>query len=273
MTMYQTIIFPDFDKLDYLPEYQKKYIDEEKEYGYVLQIDDIDKQRYVEIFEGLKVIVAKDEYQLSEHFNEILLLSFIADSRKYDQLDFNFLQYFDETDKTEIAKVLLAYLEFVAYRAEREAKGLTATKPFTLSIHFSGFDTETTNKYFTEWILEQVYNAFENGKRPNHADIHASNFSDTPDGKMSLRKIREIANSKTKKPVGKIKKRVLVDFSKSIQKYLDHRTHLKTPAGKKLGAIQARLFFEILNLFGFIDEEAVTSVPADYLNSQYSKYG
>lgn len=270
--MYQTIIFPDFDKLDYLPLYQKKYIDEEKKNGSLLQIEDMEKDRYLEIYEGLKIILSKEEYGLSGHFNEILLLSFIAYSKRYDQLEFDFYQYYHDTDKSEIAGVLLPYLEFVAHRAEKEANGMSATKSFTLSVNFSGFETKTTNKYFTEWILELVYKAFENGERPNHADIGASNFSDTPNGKMSLETIREIANSKTTMPDKRMSKRVNVDFSRSIQQYLDHRTHLTTPEGKKLGAIQARLFFEMLSLFRYIKEEIITSEPADYMNSQFSKY-
>lgn len=273
--MYKATVYVDHNRLKDFQFLNKKYAGDNKENGISVYLETWTEEKYLHFYNNFKSFLAETQntYNLLDHFNELLYLAIENYELIFGAHDYYQEEYCAQLETIEVAKILLAYMEYINHKQERREKDLTVKIPLSLSIKFPGFDTETQNRFLIESILKNFYNSIENGDCYFY-HISPATFLENISGKevMSLDKVRKIASMKPKKPVNKLTKKYLVKFSISIKAYLHNQTDLKTPIGKKLGNLQAKFLYDLLVVLDLINDDEINTFPEDYMHALFSKY-
>lgn len=259
--MYSTKLLPDFTKLNnYFVNITEAHIQQIKaNNGVEINLDYLDQESFKDLSEGLKSICEK--YNLNDHYDELLYLIVRKNEEirlKYDTIWENY-----QSDKTakEVAQLLLAYKES------------NPNQQFQLTVKTLTESVSIKSTPIARWMAELIYNAIENQEFPlglfGH-QIMQHLFGDNPFDvdEISLDRLKAAAAFSPKKPTTKLK-RLDVEFCLYIQTYLINQTDLILPEEVMLTDAHANLFFDILELLGYLNKEKIESEPKDYIHTMF----
>jgi hypothetical protein len=259
--MFSTTILPDFRKLNtfypYLTEGQITQI--EAQGGVPIHLDYMDELKYLRVTEGLKV--ALDKYELTDHYAEILYLILKKNEQIRERYDAYWLNYNDDLTSKEVAKFLLAY------------KTSKPEKPFHLTAKTVRGNVTIKDSLISRWMAELIYKQIED-------DIPLETFGekiiynlfgeDLNNKTITLERLTVTANLKPKKPTLVING-LFVELCCYLEPYLEAQTHLKN-VETLLTDAKANLFFDILELLGYLQRDKISSEPKDYIRSMFKRH-
>ncbi|WP_316808093.1 hypothetical protein [Pedobacter agri] len=258
--MYTATLFPDFTRLT-------SYLNDSNSNNGVQSVNIILEYIGEENFERIstKLRVELEKIHLEEHHNELLYLLLLKNEQIRVRYDAYWQNYNDDLTSKEVAKFLLTFKE----SKPTEHFQLVA-KP---SLSSSSAIKDTA---IAKWMCEVLYNRIETKEFPLGLfgeKLVYDLFGNDPqsDNPIDIDRLRTIANRSPKLPTVRLKK-LYVELCCYLQPYLNEQTHIKVQTGTILSDQQANLFFEILEMIGYIDGGKITSEPKDYMHSMFSKH-
>jgi len=258
--MFSTTLLPDFTKLiDYFPNpHLNRGIQ-----PVTMNLEYIGEENFKLIY--TKLLEELEKIKLEEHHNELLYLLLLKNEQIRVRYDAYWQNYNDDLTSKEVAKFLLTFKE----SKPTEHFQLVA-KP-SLSSASAIKDTA-----IAKWMCEVLYNKIEFKEFPLGLfgeKLLYNLFGDDVQSEkpIEIDRLRAIANKSPKLPTVRLRK-LYVELCCYLQPYLNEQTHLKTQPGTLLTDQQASLFFDILEMIGYLDGEKITSEPKDYIHSMFSKH-
>jgi len=221
---------------------------------------------YVEFLEILK------DQNLEEHHNELLYLILSKNEQIRERYDAYQQNYNDDLTSKEVAKFLLTFKESETnplFQLGAKLNVGTPARPKTESAYIK-------DSMIAKWMTQLIYDKIESKDFPLGLfgekllyDLWGNDLqSDKP---IDLDRLRSIANSSPRIPTIRYRK-LWVELCSYLQPYLNEQTHMKADDGVLLPDAQANLFFDILEMIGYVDSSSVTSDPKDYMQSMFSKH-
>jgi hypothetical protein len=260
--MYQTTRNPDFNKIkEFIPNINEADIPAILDAGGIpVYLEYMSEDGYLRVAEGLKQAV--NTYGVADHYEELLYLILQKNEQIRVRYDAYWQNYEDDVTSKEVAKFLLAYKE-----SKPNQHFQLVAKPVTGSIAVK--DTA-----IAKWMSEQIYKAVESRELPNMFgekilfNLFGEDFaSDSP---IPLDRLKATASLSPRKPTVRVKK-LLVEFCLHLQVYLIKHTSLTIPDDVLLSDAQANLFFDILELIGYLDKKTV-AIPKDYIHAMFNNH-
>jgi len=259
--MFETTLKPNFRKLtDYFTDLTEAKINEiEASDGVPVILEYMNEDDYYRVSDGLKSLLNK--YSIDGHWDEILYLLLQKNEQMRVRYDAYWRNYEDDLTSREVAKFLLAY------------KTSNPRHDFHLSAKTMTGNLTIKDSAISRWIAELIYQNIEDQKFPFHLfgekiifNLLGEDFTSNPI--ISMERLQATANLKPQKPTKKIKK-LYVELCLYLQVYLINRTERTAPANVLLTDAQANLFFEVLELLGYLDRDKVESEPKDYIHAMF----
>lgn len=255
--MYSSSIFPDFRKITALIKLTDEQISiVETAGGVPLELDYMDENEYNHVCDGLKAILEK--YELESHYTELLYLLLKKNEQIRVRYDAYWQNYDDDLTSSEVAKFLLAYKT----SNPKHQFHLTA-KPLKGSVTIK-------DSAISRWMAETIYNRIESRDFPlglfGEKIIYDLFGPDLDSESISLERLEATANLKPKKPTVRIKK-LYSELCLYLQVYLNAETDMKASENVLVADSQANLFFDLLELLGYLRKDRFDSEPKDYIYS------
>lgn len=270
--MFDTSIFLNLTKLDH---YHLNFINERSMANndaveVVLELDYQTQDSFERIKRKFEVITEK--YSLNHHYNELMYLVMVKNEQirvRYDAYQQN---YNDDLTSKEIAKFLLTFKESETnplFQLGAKLNVGTIARPKTESAYIK-------DSMIAKWMTQLIYDKIESKDFPLGLfgekllyDLFGNDLqSNEP---INLNKLRAIANNSPRTPTIRYRK-LWVELCSYLQPYLNEQTHIKADDGVLLPDAQANLFFDILEMIGYVDSNSITSAPKDYMQSMFSKH-
>jgi hypothetical protein len=257
--MFSTKLFPDFNKLkSYFPAITNQMIsDIEANVGVPVNLEHYDEYSFIELSNGLKTVLTK--YNLDDHYSELLYL--VVKKDEEIRITYNSLwqNYNDDKTSKEIAEFLLAY------------KQSKPNQPFQLTAKAFTGSVSIKNTHIARWMCEIIYTAIEKQEFPLRlfgAKVLHNLFGSNPFdvNEVSIETLEATAKLTTRKPTVKLK-RLYVEFCLYVQLYLINQTHLTLPENVLFTDTHTNLFFDLLELLGYLDRDEIESEPKDYIHT------
>jgi hypothetical protein len=240
-------------QFQYLPEILKQQYSD----GYPIVIDWYYTEEAVKaIDDGFKAIVTK--YGLMEHYDNLLFLC-LGKIQEIEaiQYELNF-QYAQKKRTKELAGLLLAFVESPLHQYNGI---LLKTLKDTAKV---------SDKKLIQWIGNLIENAVKEGKLPLadfEYSIMEAFFEDSVDGKqLNPLKLKTEA-SKTIHSPKKQEKVLYADFCFYLYQYLINETVIKANPEALVSDAQLNLYFDLLELFGYINPANIESDNKDYMSA------
>ncbi|HTD99682.1 MAG TPA: hypothetical protein VK668_10355 [Mucilaginibacter sp.] len=208
------------------------------------------------IDDGFKAIVNK--YALIDHYDNLLFLS-LGKIQEIEAIlyELNF-QYAQKKRTKELAELLLAFGE----SSLNQYHGIllkTLTKT-----------AKITDKKIIHWIGTLISEGVKKGNLPLtdfEYSIMDAFYVDSENGKdLSIEKLKMEA-SKTVHAPKKQERSLYADFCFYLYNYLIKETEIKPNSEVLVSDTQLNFYFDLLELFGFIDSSKIGSENKDYLSS------
>lgn len=257
--MFSTKLFPDFKRLNsYFPAITNQMIsDIEANEGIPVALEYYDEDSFIELSNGLKTILTK--YNLDDHYTELLYLVLKKDEEIRITYNSLWQNYNDDKTSKEIAEFLLTY------------KQSNPNQPFQLTAKAFTGSVSVKNTYISRWMCETIYTAIEKQEFPLRLfgtkvlhNLFGSNPFDV--NEISTERLETTAKLTPRKPTVKLK-RLYVEFCLFIQLYLINQTHLTLPENVLFTDTHTNLFFDLLELLGYLDRDKIESEPKDYVHT------
>lgn len=248
-----------FDRLkDFFPNITEEYKARIKANGGLvpnLEWDYADNAVHYEMFDNLLRIL--NRYGLQEHINELYYTIIILNDECKVLQERQEIAYNDSQTTKEVAQFLLTLKTAKENQSfQLVAKSATNTAPIK-------------NTEVAKWMCDLIYKAIEEQKFPfpllgEHFiwNLFGKDFSlDLP---ISMEKLEAASNLKVKKPSNKNN---LVGICLHLRTYLNTYTHLITPSHVLITNEQANFFFDVLELYGYLNRNKIESEPKDYIHA------
>jgi hypothetical protein len=219
---------------------------------YPIVIDWWDEERDKTVFNSFQKILSK--YDLVEFGDDLLLLLLLKykfiEERIYDlELDYN-----NRKRAKDLAKFLLL------------AKQTPANKYNKIVIATNTDTAKVTDPDIMAWIGQLITENIEKGNYPisllGLAAIDMFTDRDNPN-ELNIEKLAAAASERIITP-GKLFKEQQADFCLFIYKYLVMETGIKPDADKWFSDKLSNFYFDILELFGYVDRLKIESEPKDW---------
>lgn len=280
--MHEIRIYPDFKKLsDYYPTTDERKIKTAKSQGIKLRLNysdeenpfvareeyqmdlNLPKEKLINFLENVNVVL--ETHRLTEHYNEIVLITLMANENLIYDYDLYWDFYEEDLKAKEVAKFLLAY------------KNADANNPFQLVIREKiGRTIESSavkDPEIAKWMCELILQAIE--KQPFHLGILGERITGHLglDGKnrISYANLKKTSELSLKTPKVLLQK-LMVQLCLELVPYLNNYTHLVTPNKVIMGNRQAEFFFDLLESLQYINSERIDSFPRDYIHAMFKNY-
>ncbi|MFA4869226.1 MAG: hypothetical protein WC623_13555 [Pedobacter sp.] len=248
-----------FDRLkDYFPnitEEQKARIKQQGGLVPNLEWDYADNAVHFEMFNALLVILKR--YHLEDHINELYYTIIILNDNCQVAQEIEDEAYNNSQTTKEVAQFLLTHKTANPNQAfQLVAKSATNTAPIK-------------NTEVAQWMCELIYAAIESKQFPMYllGEHFISNVFGTEisnDSPISMERLEVASNLKIKKPSNKS---MLVSFCLQLRTYLNAHTQLSTPSDILITNAQANFFFDVLELYGYLNRNKIESEPKDYIHA------
>jgi len=214
---------------------------------------------------NIELLQKLEEYKLTEHHNELLYLIFL----KHEQIRVRYDAYWENYNYDLTSKEVAKF--FLTFKETRPTEHFQLVAKPTLSSASAIKDTA-----IAKWMCEVLYDKIEQRDFPLGLFGEKLLFdligNDPESSKtIDIDRLRVIANKSPKVPTVRLRK-LYVELCCYLQPYLIEQTHLTAQDGTLLTDQQAYLFFDILEMIGYIDGEKITSEPKDYIHSMFSKH-
>ncbi|WP_231424945.1 hypothetical protein [Pedobacter sp. Leaf250] len=250
-------LYPDYNRLqDYYPLTQ----DQIANFGD--RGVEITSEHYnIEYYQGLadRFVKIAEDNGIGEHFNELMFIMIVFNDRLVEFIDGMWENYNDELKSKELAAFLLAYKTALPNHDFQ----LTA-KPVTGSVTIK-------SQSMAHWMCSLIYDAIEQRKAPFDVfgyklnyDIFGEDFK--TDKPIDVERLKKAANLKPKNPKTLLKG-FYCQFYYHLKPYLIKYTNLTSSTDVFITDAQANFFFNVLELFNYVDRDSITSEPKDYINT------
>lgn len=248
-----------FDRLkDYFPNITEEQKARIKQQGGIvpnLEWDYANNAVHYEMFEALLKILKL--YHLEDHINELYYIIIILNDNCQVLQEGQQIAYNDGQTTKEVAQFLLTLKAAKPNQAfQLVAKSTTSTAPIK-------------NTEVAKWMCDLIYNAIETKQFPVELfseqtlyNIFGTDISN--DSPISMERLEATSNLKIKKPSNKS---TLVSFCLQLRAYLNDHTNLSTPSDVLITNAQANFFFDVLELYGYLDRNKIESEPKDYIHA------
>lgn len=262
--MYQTTLNPDFNKIkEYIPNITDADLTLIQQAGGVqVYLDYMKEADYLRLAEGLKQAV--NTYDIADHYEELFYLILLKNEQIRVRYDAYWQNYEDDKTSKEVAKFLLAYKE-----SKPNQHFHLVAKPVTGSVAVK--DTAVA-----KWMCEQIYKAMEARDFPLGTfgdkilfDLFGEDLEN--DSPIEIERLKATANLTPRMPTVRLKK-LQVELCSYIQVYLINQTSLTATPDVLLTDAQANLFFDILELIGYVNRDKVESEPKDYMHAMFRNH-
>ena len=246
-------ILSKYFKFQYEVELMEKYFST----GYEMVLDHLYTDEAVaEIENGFKNIINK--YHLQAHHDNLLFLTLGKVQEHEAVLDEVNFQYAQRKRTKELASLLLTFTE-------------NPTKQYDALLlkTFKG-TAKVSDKPTIKWIGETITKAILTGKMPL-ADyeyrIMNDFFDETADGKqLSITKLTIESQRKILSPINRAKSKY-ADICIYLYSYLVNETNIKPNPDTLFSDAMLNFYFDLLELFGFINDDKISSERKDYIGS------
>ncbi|MNL21013.1 hypothetical protein D3C87_1422860 [compost metagenome] len=248
-----------FDRLkDYFPnitEEQKARIKQQGGLVPNLEWDYADNAVHYEMFNALLTILKR--YDLQEHINELYYAIIILDDNCKVTQEMQEIAYNDSQTTKEVAQFLLTL------------KTAKENQSFQLVAKSAINTAPIKNTEVAKWMCDLIYNAIESKQFPIGLlgeqflwNVFGTDISN--DLTISMERLEVASNLKIRKPSDKS---MLVSFCLQLRAYLNAHTQLSTPSDILITNAQANFFFDVLELYGYLNRNKIESEPKDYIHA------
>jgi len=224
------------------------------------------KEERVKIETGFKKIVA--DYHIEEHYQTLLYVALAEYDQAWLNLDIIWENQSSKLRAKELAQLLLL------------RRSNTKNKSIEIVLKSHTETVKVKDKLLSDWILNQVKEAFETGEFPigMFGDEVAKlyNGDDTPfdfeTKPIDVNRLETAANLKVKS-FNVIRRRYFTAFTLNLCRFLNATTTLKAAPNKNFSDMQLCFLFDVAVLFSWIiDEDEIESPKADYMSSLLTNY-
>lgn len=225
--------------------------------GYDIVLDQIYTDEAVaEIENGFKLIL--NGYGLEDHYDNLFFLLLCKIQEHEAILDELYFQYTQKKRTKELASLLLTF-------AESPAKQYDALLLKT----FKG-TAKISDKPTIKWIGETIKQAILAGKMPlgdYEYRIMKDFFEETTDGlQLNSANLAIEAQKTILSPTNKVKS-MYADICLHLYTYLNNETNIKPNADTLFSDAMLNFYFDLLELFGYINADSIASERKDYMGS------
>lgn len=259
--MYETTLSPNFNKLKaFYPNITDSQINQIEQLGGVpINLEYLSEDDFLRVSEGLKTILQR--YQLEEHHTELLYLILLKNEDIAVRYDARWQSYNDDQTSRDVAKFLLTY------------KTSNPDQPFQLTAKAFTGSASIKSPPLARWMCEVIFTAIEKQEFPPSlfgAKVYQDLFGNNPFDveEISMERLEACSNLNPRKPTVKLRK-LYVELCQYLQLYLINETPLTLPEGARLTDAQANLFFDMLELLGYINKDNVESESKDYMHAMF----
>lgn len=248
-----------FDRLkDFFPnitEEQKSIIKAKGGLVPNLEWDYSDNSQHYEMFDALLTILKR--YGLQEHINELYYTIIILNDNCQVLQEGQEIAYNDSQTTKEVAQFLLTLKTAKENQSfQLVAKSATNTAPIK-------------NTEVAKWMCDLMCTAIAEKRFPigllgEQFMLNVFEQDISNDLPISMERLEAAANLKIKKPSNK---NHLVSFCLHLRTYLNTYTDLTTPPDVLMTNAQANFFFDVLELYGYLNRNKIESEPKDYIHA------
>jgi hypothetical protein len=215
--------------------------------------------RYIRIYNQLFTIL--EGYDLQEHINELYFILITLDDDFMAIKDLLDQDYLDTQTSKEVAQFLLTF------------KSAKPNQTFSLVAKSITNTASIKDERIAKWMCQLIYGAIEAQKFPfdifgEKIQLHlfGQDFHDKP---LTVENLETASKLNPRKPTYK---KYLAKICTHLRAYLNEYTNLTTPDGVLLANTHATLFFDMFELFGYVDRMKITSEPKDYIHALLRNY-
>jgi hypothetical protein len=220
--------------------------------GYPVTIDWWEEEQDKMIFDGFQAILSK--YDLIEYGDDLLLLLLLKYKQIEEQIDDLKLDYNNRKRAKELAKFLLI------------AKQTPKNKYNKLVLATNTDTAKVNDPDLITWVSLLITQSIEKGNYPisllGLAVVDMYTDREKP-YKLNIEKLDEAASIRLITPA-KIIKEQQADFCLFIYKYLVMETDIKLDSDKWFSDKLLNFYFDILELFQYVDRLKIESEPKDW---------